>query len=840
MLWRHLALLVLMATANTAKAANPVLPKTGWQGPLWRLPWAVSDADSDAASFSLLQHASAKAKASRSSAAAVVMPASMTQPTVAAPGGVVLALPTLQNASATNSTIAAVPLTPLPLAGVGRNVQLSFKTLSGSPHYFTGEASTTIQPSGSDIWNSNSSWSRVKQSHPVGVISNLDKGAVRWADVSYISLNGLLTLTLVAYPVFMVLVIIVLLILVSACLVLQPENERPKEWTVAHTAAPDSAGIGADRHGRYYEDPVFDPPTVPKELLTPTSQTVYACWTHLCHAVPSLMVFGAPVLMICCARPYPQEVFSVLTLLTSSFIFSNGIYMVVFGGSAILRMRTAMGVDYARLLSKPPGSSPQSLKGCWQEVTHWVIVPQYKESVEVVSMTLSSVSQSPIARSNISILLAMEERDDSQAERAAKLRDCFQDKFKEMFVSCHPANLPNDPPGKASNLSWAFKELMVHLREDGRDLSQVLLTVADADSEFSAGYFECLTSVYLQQPEEERSLRIWQSPVLHLKNYHRVPSPVTVGTMFTCMQEMASLADPNSLCMPYSTYSLSLDLARRVGGWDPEWIAEDYHMGIKCFLLTLGRARVDHILLPVVNYMPEADSWIGTIFARWAQAKRHALGFSDLSYYLSMLPLLFGSRSDRSDHSNAVTMTGFWRMVYLGTALIVRLVNLHVVIGVLSTYGLFQTVLRFVMVIGLSKDRHVMFLWSRTKFCPMLLMICSIVCTLCCSTLFLHTYTLMKDRIEGRPMSSKIMHWLRNAVYIAVFGPFYFLGLGMAIWIAAVKTLFMRAFEYEVAPKPAAQSVLPPPPTPIVDSSEVMRHRRAQRQAGSRSTCVAS
>ena len=32
--------------------------------------------------------------------------------------------------------------------------------------------------------------------------------------------------------------------------------------------------------------------------------------------------------------------------------------------------------------------------------------------------------------------------------------------------------------------------------------------------------------------------RIWQSPVFHLKNYHRQPMPVVVGTMFTCMQAL--------------------------------------------------------------------------------------------------------------------------------------------------------------------------------------------------------------------------------------------------------------------------------------------------------------
>merc|ERR1712232_1409366 len=126
------------------------------------------------------------------------------------------------------------------------------------------------------------------------------------------------------------------------------------------------------------------------------------------------------------------------------------------------------------------------------------------------------------------------------------------------------------------------------------------------------------------------NLLIFQGAILHVKNYHRQPSLVAVGTMFTSMQELSAMGDPNATQFPYSTYSLSLELVRRVGGFDAEWIAEDWHMGIKCYLLTLGNSRVVPILLPVCNTTPEDSTWTGTIYARWAQAKRHALGFSDI------------------------------------------------------------------------------------------------------------------------------------------------------------------------------------------------------------------
>lgn len=124
-------------------------------------------------------------------------------------------------------------------------------------------------------------------------------------------------------------------------------------------------------------------------------------------------------------------------------------------------------------------------------------------------------------------------------------------------------------------MAYAFKQLCA--AAPGHE--NVVLTIADADSEFGRGYFESLSCQFAA--EGPGVYKIWQSPVFHMKNYHRQPAPVVVGTMFTSMQELAGLSDPNAVRFPYSTYSLPMALAKEVGGWDVEWISEDYHMGIK-------------------------------------------------------------------------------------------------------------------------------------------------------------------------------------------------------------------------------------------------------------------
>merc|ERR1719420_2612947 len=155
-----------------------------------------------------------------------------------------------------------------------------------------------------------------------------------------------------------------------------------------------------------------------------------------------------------------------------------------------------------------------------------------------------------------------------------------------------------------------------------------------------------------------------------------------------------------------------MSLAMEVGGWDAEWIAEDWHMGIKCFLLTLGRTSVQPVLLPTINYSPEANSWMETIHARYAQAKRHALGLSDLAYYFMMLPLIFVRLS--SDRQNGAGLADFWSLTIRGLPYLVKLVNTHIIIGIMATYAVLDAILKKVMVVFL--DHSITGIFERTFF----------------------------------------------------------------------------------------------------------------------------
>lgn len=647
------------------------------------------------------------------------------------------------------------------------------------------------------------------------------------SSASPVDLRVMVTLMFVLYPAFFFVAFVMIMFFVACCFRVAPScvasvDERASESCTSVGEMPnpqeDIAQPASEHWGDEERTSVGDEENhcgcrapVPSAAVTAESFTLlqrtalFGCWSAICRAVPALCVFGIPLILCAVSARYPMEVWASAAVLSSTLMFANGAYIIAFIGPAVDAVSTAKVEVNARLALRYADGVAK--------VLHWVVVPLYKEDVGVVSMTLRSIRQNPSARSSVCVLLAMEERDTSARQTAEELKQTFISDFKEVFVTYHPAGLPNDPAGKASNVAWAFRELVNRLDASAQRAAQsVVLTIADGDTEFDPCYFDCVADNYVRAGACEQDLRIWQSPIFHLKNYYGQPSPVLVGSVLTTLMELASMSDPHAIRFPYSTYSLSLKLAKRVGGWDPEWIAEDWHMGLKCFLHTFGRARVEPIPLPTLNYTPEDASWCSTLYARWTQVKRHALGVSDISYYLALLPVAAALAA-----SSCAAEEGFgraspsWRAISVllrGIGPLLKMVNAHIVLGLLTIYFPCGIVLRFIMhVTAFVPNLECAALFRQVGAFQTSLFLGTALCLSGAIYVFMRVHRLVEHRIDVvavKPWWSRnmLVHGAYLYVCCMLMSMVYFTGLGLAVLRACWLVLVSRTFDYEVAVKP--------------------------------------
>ena len=347
-------------------------------------------------------------------------------------------------------------------------------------------------------------------------------------------------------------------------------------------------------------------------------------------SVPGVLAWLALALVIVGAVRAPQAVLSIAALL--------GLYMaarfVLAGVANVMAMRriarwerTNWRAEYERL------RSPNSL--AWEAVHHVAIIPNYRETVEKLRATLERLAEFADAPQMLSVVLAMEADEEGARQRFEQLRAEFAGRFCRMVYTSHPAGLPGELPGKASNEAWAARQVRRYLVDElGYPLGNLVVTVMDADSMLHPRYLEALTCLFAT--DSNRGRVIWQAPVLYHNNVWDVPRPISLLHVYSSAWETAYLAAPWWFALPYSTYSTSLRLLHEVGYWEAE--PEDRHIFGQSYFHYGGDAHVHAVYLPFSVDATSGPNLIAAFRARYEQTARHTMfGVWEISYTLDQM-----------------------------------------------------------------------------------------------------------------------------------------------------------------------------------------------------------
>ncbi len=268
----------------------------------------------------------------------------------------------------------------------------------------------------------------------------------------------------------------------------------------------------------------------------------------------------------------------------------------------------------------------------WEEIKHLIIIPNYNESVEKLSLTLECLAkQKNIDQDQLVVVLAMEERATGSKKRANELIKKFENRFGKLMAIFHPDGIKGEVRGKASNEAWAAKKVKkILIDQEGHDIKKVTITSCDADACVHPKYFSALTYAFIFN--KNRYVRFWQSPIFWHNNFWRVPAFIRmVGTLGDIIH-VANLQEPDGLFFNYSTYSASLKMLDDVGYWHTDIIPEDWHIFLQCFFHKGGKVEVEPIFLPTSIDAPEGSTYFGSLKNRYEQCKRHAWGATDIPY----------------------------------------------------------------------------------------------------------------------------------------------------------------------------------------------------------------
>lgn len=365
------------------------------------------------------------------------------------------------------------------------------------------------------------------------------------------------------------------------------------------------------------------------DLKNPKERFIFRLFEIFPGAVSALILAAA--FIFSWLKPLWVSVFIIIFVV---FWFLRMVYFVFYLWVGYRKMEEYMKIDWIKMLDALP-ESQYEIKTIdnWQDIYQLVVIPMYKESLEVVRDTFKSIENTDYPKDKMIVVLACEERARKDVfETALNIEKEFAPKFFRFMITWHPNNIEGEMTGKGSNETWAAKkakELIIDRL--GIPYQNILFSSFDADTCVFPKYFSCLAYHYLTVDNPTRTS--YQPVPLYVNNIWQAPLFSKIFSFSATFWHTMNQERPDKL-VTFSSHSMSFKPLVEVGFKQTNIVPDDSRIFWQCFFFYNGDYKVEPLYYPVSMDANVSDNSIKTILNIYKQQKRWAYGAVDIPYFL--------------------------------------------------------------------------------------------------------------------------------------------------------------------------------------------------------------
>ncbi len=288
------------------------------------------------------------------------------------------------------------------------------------------------------------------------------------------------------------------------------------------------------------------------------------------------------------------------------------------------RFRKAVKTDWFDLLKKECRN--------WHDQKNVIFLPLYNEEYGVVRETLKAFTKSTYPAKELYVIVSGEERKlEHYIKIQEKIREDFGGKFADLIFYTHPDGLPDEIPGKGSNIHYAEYEFKKYADQRGWKYENIIISVFDVDTVIHPQYFAHLTFMYCRHPNPTRSS--FQPVTLYNNNLWESPAVLRIMAFGTSFWMLFSLARLDTM-VTFSSHSMSFKAAMDCGGHAKDIVSEDSRIFFQCWLRYNGNYEVTPLYIPVSMDTVRDNRMWKSLKNLYLQQRRWAWGAENIPYLL--------------------------------------------------------------------------------------------------------------------------------------------------------------------------------------------------------------
>lgn len=286
----------------------------------------------------------------------------------------------------------------------------------------------------------------------------------------------------------------------------------------------------------------------------------------------------------------------------------------------------------------------------WGEYHHVVLLPTYKESLEILKPAFDAVANSNYPKEKIYLGVGFEAwADKQQVNGLIKELEKYKNQIGDVFITIHELQ-PGEIKGPGTNRNCMYQNAVAQFKKLGIEEDKVLVTTLDADFVIHQEFLSGALHKYLSTPEDIRDKRSFTGSFFYYNNYWQAPTPMRLISTGTALWQLGEMYGSDKY-MNFSSLTINLKSLREIGGWIPDKVNDDSGFYWKAYFHFKGDYKVIPHYIPI-NGDTNLDSTLWKTFVnQYQQLKRWAYGVEHIPYafkeYFRRTDIDFWDKTDK-------------------------------------------------------------------------------------------------------------------------------------------------------------------------------------------------